>query len=91
MAKACGIMLAVSYIKMEGEICDILALNFTQVVAKGMVERGGGGSIVNVSSVASTRALDDHIAYCSSKAAVDSLTKVMALELGKHKVRNPSR
>lgn len=55
-----------------------------------MAERGDGGSIVNLSSMASTRALDDHIAYCSSKAAVDSLTKVMALELGKHKVINPS-
>lgn len=51
-----------------------------------MVERGGGGSIVNVSSVASSRALDQHIAYCASKAALDSMTKVMALELGKHKV-----
>lgn len=55
-----------------------------------MAERGDGGSIVNLSSMASTRALDNHIAYCSSKAAVDSLTKVMALELGKHKVINPS-
>ncbi|XP_048758175.2 L-xylulose reductase-like [Ostrea edulis] len=61
--------------------------NISQVVAKGMAERGDGGSIVNLSSMASTRALDDHIAYCSSKAAVDSLTKVMALELGKHKIR----
>ncbi|XP_061191300.1 L-xylulose reductase-like [Saccostrea echinata] len=61
--------------------------NISQVVAKGMVERGQGGSIVNISSVASSRALDDHIAYCSSKAAVDSMTKVMALELGKHKIR----
>lgn len=51
-----------------------------------MVERGGGGSIVNISSVASTRALDEHIAYCTSKSAVDSITRVMALELGKHKV-----
>nr|XP_022317238.1 L-xylulose reductase-like [Crassostrea virginica] len=61
--------------------------NISQVVAKGMVERGDGGSIVNVSSVASSRALDQHIAYCASKAALDSMTKVMALELGKHKIR----
>lgn len=61
--------------------------NISQVVAKGMVERGGGGSIVNISSVASTRALDEHIAYCTSKSAVDSITRVMALELGKHKIR----
>ena len=57
-----------------------------QVIAKGMVERGNGGAIVNISSLASTRALTDHIAYCSSKAAVDMITKIMALELGPHKV-----
>jgi enoyl-[acyl-carrier-protein] reductase (NADH) len=58
-----------------------------QVVAKRMVENGQGGSIVNISSAASTGALEDHSAYCPSKAAVDMLTKCMALELGPHKVR----
>ncbi|KAK3090481.1 hypothetical protein FSP39_012203 [Pinctada imbricata] len=62
-------------------------INVSQVVAKGMVERGNGGAVVNISSTASTRALTDHIAYCSSKAAVDMITKIMALELGPHKIR----
>ena len=52
-----------------------------------MIERGKGGSVVNISSAASTGALDEHTAYCSSKAALDMLTKCMALELGPHKVR----
>ena len=51
-----------------------------------MVERGQGGSIVNVSSAASLRALQDHAIYNASKGAIDSLTMVMALELGPHKV-----
>ena len=51
-----------------------------------MVQNGQGGSIVNISSAASTGALEDHSAYCPSKAAVDMLTKCMALELGPHKV-----
>lgn len=59
----------------------------SQVVAKGMVERGQGGSIVNISSQASQRALPDHAVYCASKGALDSLSGVMALELGKHKIR----
>jgi len=62
-------------------------LSCCQVVSRQMVARGQGGSIVNVSSVASLRGLPDHAAYCASKAAVDKLTGVMALELGKHKVK----
>ncbi|CAI8054184.1 L-xylulose reductase [Geodia barretti] len=59
----------------------------SQYVARGMVERGDGGAIVNVSSVASSVALTDHLAYCTSKAGMDMATKVMALELGPHKIR----
>jgi NAD(P)-dependent dehydrogenase (short-subunit alcohol dehydrogenase family) len=51
-----------------------------------MVEKGKGGAIVNVSSQAAKVALADHAAYCPSKAALDSLTQCMALELGPHKV-----
>ena len=49
--------------------------------------RGGGGSIVNVSSQASLVALAGHISYGSSKAALDNITRVSALELGKHNIR----
>jgi L-xylulose reductase len=58
----------------------------TQVIAKGMASRGGG-AIVNLSSQASMIALQDHTAYCASKGALDQLTRMMALELGKHKIR----
>jgi len=51
-----------------------------------MIERGEGGSIVNISSIAQTIAMQNHTAYCSSKGAVESLTRVMALELGQHQV-----
>ena len=60
---------------------------FVQVVARGMAEKGTGGSIVNISSIASKISLNLHAAYCPSKAALDSLTQVMALELGPKKVR----
>lgn len=40
------------------------------------------GRIVNVSSLASHRPLPGSAAYCSSKAALDMLTRVLALELG---------
>jgi len=58
-----------------------------QIVAKGMAARGRGGSIVNVSSQASSVGLEKHVAYCASKGGMDQLTRVMALELGKHNIR----
>ncbi|KAK7500949.1 hypothetical protein BaRGS_00007829 [Batillaria attramentaria] len=61
--------------------------NVTQVIARGMVERGTGGAIVNISSIAATRAFNSACAYAPSKAALDSLTQVLALELGPKKVR----
>ncbi|AWP17182.1 L-xylulose reductase [Scophthalmus maximus] len=62
-------------------------LHVSQIVARGMKARGSGGSIVNLSSQASKCALRDHAVYCATKGAVDMLTKVMALELGPHKIR----
>ncbi|WAQ97067.1 DCXR-like protein [Mya arenaria] len=61
--------------------------NVAQVVSRQMVDRKSGGAIVNVSSAASYRGLLDHAVYCASKAAVDKLTNVMALELGQYKIR----
>ena len=52
-----------------------------------MIERGTGGSIVNISSQAGLVALWGHISYGSSKAALDNITRVAALELGKHRIR----
>ena len=54
-----------------------------QGVCNYWVKNGIEGSIVNVSSQASMRALFNHAAYCASKAALDGLTKVMALEYEK--------
>jgi NAD(P)-dependent dehydrogenase (short-subunit alcohol dehydrogenase family) len=59
----------------------------SQVIARRMIEREVAGSIVNVSSMASFQALHDHAAYCASKAGLDQLTAVMAVELGQHGIR----
>jgi len=61
--------------------------NVSQVVAKQMIARGEGGVIINMSSQASLRPLLDHAAYCSSKAALDMLTRIMSLELGPKGIR----
>jgi L-xylulose reductase len=55
--------------------------------AASMIRLGQGGSIVNVSSQASLVALNGHISYGSSKAALDNITRVAALELGQYNIR----
>ena len=62
-------------------------LRLAQVVAADLIRRGKGGAIVNLSSVASSMAFANHAAYCASKAGLDALTRVLALELGPHGIR----
>jgi L-xylulose reductase len=63
------------------------ALLVIKHAAPSMVRLGKGGAIVNVSSQASMVALRGHISYASSKAALDNITRVSALELGKYGIR----
>ncbi|XP_009596119.1 uncharacterized protein [Nicotiana tomentosiformis] len=61
----------------------------SKYVGKHMQAAKRGGSIINISSIAGLNRISVRggIAYSSSKAAMDSMTKVMALELGEHNVR----
>nr|KAJ0206649.1 hypothetical protein LSAT_V11C500286240 [Lactuca sativa] len=54
-----------------------------------MVALNQGGSIINMSSCAGLNRTHEKgaVAYISSKAAFNTMTKVMAMELGKHKIR----
>ena len=63
------------------------ALLVIKYAVPSMIRQGNGGAIVNVSSQASLVALTGHISYGSSKAALDNITRVSALELGKHNIR----
>ena len=51
------------------------------------IEAAGGGEIVMTSSIASTTANGSSIAYCASKAGMNSLTRTLAKTLGKRKIR----
>ncbi|KAK2981091.1 hypothetical protein RJ640_012046 [Escallonia rubra] len=61
----------------------------SKYVGQRMRDAGQGGSIINITSISGlNRAqLRGGAAYSSSKAAMDTLTKIMALELGMHKIR----
>ncbi len=63
------------------------ALLVTKYAAQSMIRLGQGGAIVNVSSQAALVALAGHISYAASKAALDSITRVSALELGRYGIR----
>jgi NAD(P)-dependent dehydrogenase (short-subunit alcohol dehydrogenase family) len=63
------------------------ALLVTKYASQSMIRLGRGGAIVNVSSQAGLVALPGHISYGSSKAALDNITRVSALELGPHGIR----
>ena len=63
------------------------ALLVTKYASRSMIRLGRGGAIVNVSSQAALVALKGHISYGSSKAALDNITRVCALELGRHGIR----
>ena len=57
-----------------------------QAIGRQMIERGGG-SIINVGSINGSVAFPQRLAYCVSKAGVNMLTKVLAIEWAAHGVR----
>jgi NAD(P)-dependent dehydrogenase (short-subunit alcohol dehydrogenase family) len=58
-----------------------------RAVGQQMVERGYRGAIVNVSSGVATSARAGAAGYSGSKAAINLLTQVLAIELGPHGIR----
>jgi len=56
-------------------------------VARAMLEARRAGSIVNVSSQAALVALDEHLSYSASKAALDAVTRALCIELGPSGIR----
>ena len=59
----------------------------SQAFARQWIESSTPGVIVNVSSQASMAPLPGHATYCASKASVDMLTRMFAMELGPHQIR----
>jgi len=59
----------------------------TKEAARRMIGQGRGGHIVNVSSINSTRALEESSHYNAGKGALDQLTRNTALELIDYGIR----
>jgi len=58
------------------------SLLFASQRAVPLMEKRGGGSIVSISSPGSSRVLSDYVVVGASKAAIESLTRYLAVELG---------
>ncbi len=63
------------------------ALICAQAFARARIAAGGGGAILNVSSIAGHRGFAEHLCYAASKAGLEGATRVMAKELGAHGIR----
>ncbi len=89
-----GIVHAAEFLELEEADFDrVLAVNLKgvflagQAAARQMVRQGGGGAIVNMSSVNAVLAIPNQVPYVVSKGGINQLTKVMALALAPHRIR----
>jgi glucose 1-dehydrogenase len=74
----------------EDQYEKVLAINLksaffgTQLAAKQMIAQGGGGRIINVSSVHEDWPMPGNAPYCLSKGGMRMLTRTAGVELGPH-------
>ena len=59
----------------------------SQAVARFMVARGNGGSIVNIASVGAFAGQEFASAYCATKAGQAAMVKTLAIELAPYRIR----
>ena len=76
----------------EAEWDEVMAVNAKGVflcsrAAAPVLRRKGGGSIINIGSYEGFVADPNFAAYCASKGAVHALTRAIAIDLGKDRVR----
>jgi NAD(P)-dependent dehydrogenase (short-subunit alcohol dehydrogenase family) len=89
-----GVFPRVSFLEMtEGDWDYVLDVNLkgscfcAQAVAKAMVTAGRPGVIINLTSGAAFRSAPRGVHYVASKGGVLSMTRAMALELARHRIR----
>jgi 3-oxoacyl-[acyl-carrier protein] reductase len=73
--------------EMYHKIFDLNVLGLLLTTQEAIKHFKGAGSIINISSVASTSAPPNSVIYSASKAAVDTITKVLGKEFGHKNIR----
>jgi glucose 1-dehydrogenase len=77
----------------EQQYEKVLAINLksaffgTQLAAKQMIKQGGGGRIINITSVHEDWPMPGNTAYCLSKGGMRMLTRTAGVELAPHNIR----
>jgi NAD(P)-dependent dehydrogenase (short-subunit alcohol dehydrogenase family) len=59
----------------------------SQLAAQRMIASETPGSIVQLGSISGINGFPNRVGYCGTKAAVHHMTKVMAVDLARHKIR----
>jgi glucose 1-dehydrogenase len=59
----------------------------TQAAARQMIAQGGGGCIINISSVHEDLPMPGNAVYCAGKGGLRMLTRTLANELAPHRIR----
>lgn len=62
-------------------------MRLTHALLPGMIERGAGGSILNLTTVEAHRAIPGHTVYSAYKAALTQFTRSLGVEIGRTGVR----
>ena len=77
----------------EADWSSVIGTNLTgswlvaQRTARHMIQHGQGGSIINIASILGLRVAGGVAPYAVSKAGMVQMTKVLALEWARHKIR----
>jgi 2-deoxy-D-gluconate 3-dehydrogenase len=58
----------------------------SQAVARHMIQRGGGGKIINIASQVGLVGYEQRPVYCAAKGGVVNLTRVLALEWARYRI-----
>ena len=58
----------------------------TQIAARQMIKQGGGGRIINITSVHEDWPMPGNTAYCLSKGGMRMLTRTAGVELARHNI-----
>jgi NAD(P)-dependent dehydrogenase (short-subunit alcohol dehydrogenase family) len=69
------------------ELNVVSALRLIRLVVPKMIQRGSGGSIINIASIAGLRPQAGGLLYSATKAALIMMTRTWAIEFGRHNVR----
>ncbi len=69
------------------EVNVLSSLRLIRLTVPKMIERGSGGSIINIASIAGLRPQPGGLLYSATKAALIMMTRNWAMEFGRHGVR----